>query len=131
MNLLASLLLIAAVDQVEIAYPPLLECWKIDNAKMVGQRLASVKGLKFFVMEVDTNEDGKMDTLLLFPIVKHTEDGIEMTTAPSHIILDDNYDGTPDKAYFDRTAKGVCETLKPVPLESLLQDAPRRTHGRT
>lgn|SRR5574343_529425 len=112
----------AEVDQVELSYPAVLECWKIDNAKMVRNYRAEVKGLKLFVMEIDTNEDGVRDGMLIYPIFSEETGSINISTVPSHVILDDNYDGVPDHAYFDRTRRGECSTLVEVPLSTLLKD---------
>lgn len=112
----------ADVDQVQIAYPAILECWKIDNAKQVRTYKANLKGLKLLVMEIDTNEDGQKDGMLLFPIFSEGEGTVDISTIPSYVILDDNYDGVPDHAYFDRTRTGACDTLIEVPLSTLLTD---------
>lgn len=113
----------ADVDQVEMPYPAILECFQIDNAKKVRTYGASHLGLKFMVMEIDTNEDGVKDGMLLFPIFSVEEGAANVSVVPSHVILDVNYDGVPDKAYFDRTRKGTCESLVEVPLSTLLRDA--------
>lgn len=113
----------AEVDQVEMPYPTVLECFQIDNAKKVRAYGGNVKGLKFMVMEIDTNEDGERDGMLFFPIFSHEEGAANVSVVPSHVILDTNYDGVPDKAYFDRTRKGECDSLVEVPITTLLRDS--------
>lgn len=124
----------AEVDQIKIPYPAVLSCFGIEKALKVNTYLGNVRGMKMFVMEVDSNEDGKKDILLLFPIYsvrEETDDDvtIEVSIAPSHIILDRNYDGHPDEAWFDRTAKGTCETLQSVPVSSLLRSTKDYAYG--
>lgn len=120
----------ADVDQVEMAYPEILSCFKIDNAKMVRNYRVEHKGMKLFVMEIDTNEDGVRDGMLLYPIFSEVRgESIDVSTVPAYLILDRNYDGSPDVAYFDRTRTGACETLLEIDLSILLRDAPKTTKG--
>ncbi len=112
----------AEVDQVELPYPAVLECWNIDNAKKVNTYLGDTGSQVFFVMEIDTNNDGKKDGLLLYLIVSREGNAIELHTQPAYVIMDFNVDGKPDKAFFDKTLKGVCSELIEVPLSALLKD---------
>jgi len=109
-------------DQVELPYPAILDCWNIDNAKKVTTYLGDTGSQVFFVMEIDTNNDGKKDGLLLYLILSRDGNAIEMTTQPVYVILDFNVDGKPDKAFFDKTMKGACKELIEVPLSALLKD---------
>lgn len=117
----------ADVDQVQLEYPAILSCFQIDNAKKVRAYRASVRGMSLMVMEIDTNEDGVRDGMLLYPIVSEEENvSADIVTVPAYLILDTNYDGVPDVAYFDRTRTGNCETLQSISLGVLLKDAERK-----
>lgn len=112
---------VADVDQIELPYPAVLECWKIDNAKKVRAYPGLIEGRGYMAMEVDTNNDGRKDTLLLFPAYP-IEGGAMVALNPRYIVFDGNYDGHPDEAYEDGSAVGDCAQLKKVPLNLILKD---------
>lgn len=112
----------AEADQIELPYPEALSCFGINKVEKVGQYMASRLGKPAFVMVLDSNEDGKRDILLVFNAY-HYEGDLYVSVTPSYIVLDDDGDGHPDRAYEIRVAdKFDCSAMKKVSLDQLLQD---------
>lgn len=112
----------AEVDQIELPYPEALSCVGINKAIKVDSYPAQHQGKPYFVMEIDTNEDGKKDGLLIYRVHVQGEDTF-VAVDPTYLVLDENYDGQPDHAYeMAVSEKFSCNDMKRITLDRLLKD---------
>lgn len=112
----------AEVDQIELPFPQAFTCLGIDKAVKVDSYAAQHQGKPYFVMAIDTNDDGKKDGLLIYRVHIQGEDTF-VAIEPSFIILDQDYNGQPDHAYSVAVSETFsCDVLKTVSLDQLLQD---------
>lgn len=110
----------AEVDQIELPWPEVLTCLGVTKVEKVNTYLAQYRGEPQFVMELDSSEDGKRDILLVFSA--YIEDGsLFVATSPSYIVLDDDHDNMPDRAFYIPPS-ATCEQLEKITLDQILQD---------
>jgi hypothetical protein len=110
----------AETDQIELPFPVALTCLKIEKVEKVSQYTATHNDKPFYVMTLDSNMDGKHDVMLIFALYRRDGDTY-IAIEPSYVIVDHNYDGTPDEA-FSIPPNGSCKDLKKISLAEILTD---------
>jgi len=108
----------ADIDQIELPFPVALTCLGVEKTEKASQYTALHDDKPYFVMLLDSNKDGKHDILLVFALYKQDGD-LFIAIDPSYVVLDRDYDGNADEAYF-MPVNGTCQDLKKISLSEIL-----------